>query len=165
MKKVFLALLFLGSHSSIAPASFYNQLRQDFKRRLYSCQVGLMKKDPYERFIEPYIQDAEKKLVIPQYGSKNPNAQGIQFYFGCLVAYNCAYFNYYAKPNAFREARLEYCGEELLTAIRNIQEKEKLGDVDVQVEYNKTIELFQKANIAYYKKLGLGAKAKILLFA
>jgi len=159
MKKVFLALLFLGFHVSVLPISSYNQLRRDFKNRSYTAQEGLMRKSPFMLFFESFFQDAEETLAVLQYCKKNPNtlnAQRIQFYFTYLRSYNCQYFNYYMEPTSRKW--VDFCEEKILTAIKDIREKDNL-DFDVQAEYKKTIELFQRANKNYYEKLSLRAKA------
>lgn len=139
----------------------YDQAREQFKSELFRCQQHLMKQDKYYACIEPYLQEAERTLIIPQYCKKNIKLVLLSEYFSCLVAYNVTYFNNYVRPSAYGNHQVEECANRLLQIIEKIKKEEALQDLDAQEELRKTLEIFQKANAAYYKALSFSKKSLI----
>ncbi len=147
----------------------YNETRENFKLELYYCQQGLMMKNEYYGFIEPYIQEAEKTLKVTQYCMEHSDSQASKDYLECLILYNVAWFNEYARSHSLAfvfaskarkvsKKRLEERMANLLSAIENIKEEAQFKDLDTKEELRKTIQLFQRANAKYYKKLGIKFK-------
>ena len=162
MKKVLMSLLLLSFSSFVFSRSF-DQLRQDFKQQLYQRQEGLMEQRKYEAFIEPFIKEAENKLQIPQYFSKNPNSPGIKDYFDCLLNYNVAWFHDHLTPNLSASNSLKTRGRDLYSIIEQIKNNEQLSNLDVQEEYKKTVALFLKVNKIYCKNLGFKTRSLLKL--
>jgi hypothetical protein len=141
-----------------------------FKQDLYRCQISITnKEDLYYKFIDPYLKEAEKALGIIEYMIAEKKTW--DFYAGnvispyykykeALLNYNTAYFNAYAKGK-LSSASLTFASKNLYDSIVRIKEEAGLSELNVSREFKKTTDLFQRANVAYYKWLSLGKKLKI----
>lgn len=143
----------------------YSQLREEFKVDLYNHQKTLMSRDAYMNFIEPYMQEAENVLKIPHAYLESGNPELCSAYFKCLLKYNVACFHNHVRSNAERKKFLDDRGAELVAIIGRIGGTGVVQELDVPTEFEKTSELFARANAAYYKKLGFGTKALLWWFA
>jgi len=160
MKK--LVAILLTSFSLFS--SSYQELRNNFKEHLYLRQSALLSRKKYFKFIEPYLQKAEAKLSIVRYLQSNPEFDLNEDYFNSLLDYNVIYFNNYISKDKFASSLLSY-EQAVFNNIMKIKDSTvDLSDLDVQQELQQTIQLFQKANKAYYKKLGLHMKLLAALF-
>ncbi|MCL4361242.1 hypothetical protein M1446_02700 [Candidatus Dependentiae bacterium] len=160
--KLLSIILFLSIGSSYAVS--YGKIREDFKSALYVKQQGLMKREAYYAFIEPYLQKAEKVLKIPQYYMSNSNSKLHEEYFNCLLNYNMAIFRKYTYPKAYGVVYdFKASGEKLFNIINEIKNEIQLKDLDVQKEFDMTTKLLEKTNAAYYAKLGLIKKCLFLM--
>lgn len=151
---VFIASLCIASKPDIS----YEKLRTDFKHKMFERQQGIMAEEPYMAFIELYVQEAEKKLLIPQYLMQNPSSKSCGHYFTCLLNYNVAFFHAYARTYPGAKKAVAQYEVELAQSIELIKAEGQLQDVDANNELKKTKELFERANRRFYKKLGVGVR-------
>lgn len=163
MKKQFVAkiafLSLLVFNTLLFPVSvFYKKYRFQMKDEMYRSQLGLMKEGKYKSFIEPYLQEAEVTLRCLQYCQKNNGSDVCVRYMHCLQNYNASYFINMIRNSFYTKCFFDRCNEQLRECIEAIKEEGNLEDLDIDQELKKTFLLIHKANEAYYKKLGLGAK-------
>ena len=59
-------MLVIGSAQCLAQDA-EKELKEDFKQKLYLCQVGLMGKKEYMKFVDDYLETAERKLGLSLY--------------------------------------------------------------------------------------------------
>jgi hypothetical protein len=164
MKKIVFSFLLSSLHILGAYHS-YDALKMDLKQQLYYCQATLMKDyNKYEQFIESYIQEAEESLKIIQYFMRHYNSPLTNDYFMRLRNYNGVSFRYYIKPTVAAKTELDIASEQLFKIIEEIKKDANLSHLNVQQEWQNTIDLLHKANVAYHKKLDLGVRF-LLLFA
>lgn len=163
MKKLLISMLCLIT-VSVYPVS-YNNLKSDFKEELYRRQKGLMGHKDYLKFIEGYLNEGEKILIIPQECLKLLDAQAAQDYFNALVYLNIAILYDYAHSNTHNKSMLEKHKGNVLTAIQNLKIALQLDMLNPKAELQKTVGLFTKANKAYYKKLNLVKRGLLVITA
>ncbi len=160
MKRFFFALLLTISTSLYSQS--YDAIREEFKSCLYLCQRGMMDKNRYYSFIEPFIQEAEATLVVAKYFKEHPDSALCEEYFSTLAGYNVFLFNTYAeipiRSIISQELRVEFF-KQIIEKIKN----EMGGDLNSFEEFEKTTALLYKANAAYYNKLGIHSKLAIWL--
>ena len=157
MKKILVGLLFLSS----AAFGSYDQMRNYFKQDLCVAQAGLMEREQYMAFIEPYMKEAEETLVTVKHCMENSESHECRHYFSYLKRYNVAYFNNYAMPDGFNAANLEIAEKNLAEQIELLKKAFKLKDLNTEQELSKTKDLFARANHAFYKALSTKIKAQI----
>ncbi len=163
MKKLLISLLCLIT-VSIYPVS-YNDLKSDFKEELYRRQKGMMGHKDYLKFIEEYLNEGEKTLIIPQECLKLSNAHVAQDYFKALVYLNIAILYDYVSSNTHNKGMLEKHKENVLTTIQNVKTALQLYMLDPKTELQKTLELFTRANKTYYKKLNFAKRGLLVITA
>lgn len=162
MKRTLLILsLFLSSF--VLADSNYADYKEKFKNDLYLTQYSLEKdKEKYFKFIEPFLTEAENVLKIPK-KFKNIPDKLCKDYFSCLLNYNAAFFNNYSKPSSPKKATVDFWSKEVRNTIEQIKKDvQALKNLDSKQEFKDTLKLLNKANITYYKKIGL--KSKFLIF-
>lgn len=159
MKRIILMSIFT---SIFAFGKSYVDIRNEFKLRLYHRQEGLMKQEKYLAFIEPYLQKAEKTLEIARYCMNNSDSRLSEDYFDCLLNFNVACFHDYIKSNTLTQNTVEKYSKQLLSCLVQIKNKAMLNSLDVEKEFAVTSMLFDQANRAYYKALGIHKKFLLL---
>lgn len=146
------------------PHTPYATLKRSFKEQLYGSQAGLMDYDEYMGFIEPYIQEAEKKLTIVHHLVTERNLMLCDHYFYYLLAYNVACFHNHVVQSAHTQERVDMQGSVLYAIIKKIQDSATIAGLDAGVEFVKTTELFGRANAAYYEHLSCGVRCRLWLY-
>jgi len=137
-----------------------------FKSGLYCMQQRLMNdREAYYRFIQPYIEEAQQTLKLVQYNPANEFCPLYRDYFDCLLDYNAYCFEVTAHKNPRYLQTFQKVTNELRGLIEKIKKEFNLVDVNVEEEFKKTTELFQKSNRAYYAQLGLIKKCSIKFFS
>lgn len=164
------AFSFLSMASVVCLGSSYDKVMANFKQELYQRQQ-LMEYKEYNKFIEPYIQEAEKSLMTTRYIMKNPDSQLSSDFLNCLLSYNveCFYACAVTQTSFFRtsgskkkiERQLEDSSKHLFNVIAEIA---RIENFDSQEEMNKVAKLIKKVNVAFYKKLKLGTRFQCYLF-
>ncbi len=163
MKKLVLGLFCLVTMSAY-PVS-YNELKSDFKEELYRRQKGLMGHDSYLAFIDAYLSEGEKTLIVPQECLKLSDAQVAAAYFKALVYLNIAILYEYASSNTHNINKLKEHKANVLAAIQQVKVALQLDMLNPKAELQKTVELFTKANKAYYKKLNFAKRGLLVIHA
>jgi len=161
MKYKLLLISLLCATSSIFSIN-QNYLIENFKQDLfYSQRCFNNNKAKYYKFINPYIQEAERSLDIIKYISTTkeiPTTEGtssnstIRHYMQALLNYNVCFFKVYAKSLKTSKS-LENASNKLWNSIIEIKENLNLENLDANEEFNTTIALFEKVNRAYYNWL------------
>jgi hypothetical protein len=144
-------------------ATPYEDLRNDFKHQLYLRQKGLMSEERYKRFIEVYLQEAEKTLVVPShlrgmYGYDDSFLPIMKEYFDALADYNVDHFL------SLVSIRIQKGANPYRVKLYNVIKKLKVQwqfPVDPKVEMQQIDDLLTKANQHYYKKLKFIRKAQL----
>ncbi len=140
--------------SKVQESFSYQELRNDFKHQLFARQQSLIKEyELYEAFIEPYLVEAEKTLKALQYCNKQAATWLSRKYTNFLLQYNVACFQQYAVPNKSTNETLKWAEADLMQVITEIKATGQIETLNVDQELKNTIQLFQGANKAYYKKL------------
>lgn len=155
-----LILLFLICAIQTVHAVKYDHLKSDFKQKMYQKQSSLMSNENYMAFLDPYLTEGEKTLVIPRKGLKKKDASALNPYFDLLVTINTTLFFHLVKPSNRTTQSLRKKKEALLRVINEIKAQWKL-DFDPKIELENTIALFERANKDYYSRLGFIARAKV----
>lgn len=156
----------------------YVDARGSFKKMLCDYQIGLMGRNEYYEFVEPYIQEAEKTLKVLSYCKENfesLNVDGVaDWYMSCLANYTYAFFHDYVRSRSrffafFLNASVQKKNiknhfkemtKNLLDVIERIKKQTHLKDLDTQEEFEKTTKLFQDLAKNYYDTLS--TKRKLL---
>ncbi len=159
MKKKLILLLLICATQTVHSAK-YNDLKSDFKQKMYKKQSSLMSNENYMAFLDPYLTEGEKTLAIPGKGLKKKDASALSSYFDLLVTINTTLFFHLVKPSNRTTQSLRKKKEALLRVINEIKAQWKL-DFDPKIELENTISLFERANKDYYNRLGFIARAKV----
>jgi len=131
-----------------------------FKYELYCSQVSLMgNRAAYYVFIQPYIEEAKRTLKLVQCDHADKSFRSS--YFGCLLNYNISCFNTTYVSSKGNLPIFQKVTRELRDLIEKGKKELAIDDMNVEEEFKKTTELFQRANRAYYKQLGLMKKCSI----
>lgn len=164
MKKALLFTILVCTSSAVLAHHSYQELRTIYKQALYVNQRALMADQrQYFAFIEPYLQELEETSTVVSYCKEHDgNDQLFTNYFNCLFNYNVVVFQHYIKPTSLAiDMQVTRIQNDLLSAMCAIK-KAHIPDLDVQEEINIITRLLERANKAYYQKLGI--VKKLLLF-
>ena len=123
------------------------------------------KKYGYLKCIEGYLIEGEKTLIILQECLKLSDAQVAEEYFKKLVYLNKAILYDYASSSTHNKNKLKEHKDNVRIAIKQVKVALQLDWLDPNVELQKTVELFTKANKAYYKKLNFAKRGLLIIAA
>lgn len=163
--KIYLSLLVLATAPVFAKT--YEEVREDFKETMYTCQENFgMGREEYFAFIEPKLIEAEKEIFAEQfeYVQKNPESKEAQQFLNAMLNYYMVSFNEYAcSTDRVRDAKAYYKikMQQALTAL----EKTKGSQADPSnpaMKANWGERFVDNANREYYNKLSIATKAKIV---
>lgn len=153
-KKIILCLLFAAANIfSISP---YDEIRKDFKLKLYNAQMGLINdKQVYFKIIEKFLVQAENTLEVCRYFKQRKD--DAQFFKEAIVG---QYLNnlLIATVNMFNLRNTLYIqyarswGIVLEDSVQKIKDQYKL-EFDVTDETIATFRLLNKANQEYYRNI------------
>lgn len=164
MKKYIAVMMLLISISIIGDDDSYKQLEKRFAQKLCNTQGGLMPRDEYFSFIQPYLDQAKEELHVPRYLSEQAQNNldvtiiGLA-YFNVLANCNVACFHHYVANNEETGSRLEDNKKILQTTIQALAEIRAELELDVEDEVDKTITLFSQANKEFYNRLSFLKRA------
>lgn len=159
MKQTLIILFLICITHAVYPTS-YAHLKSDFKKNMYQKQSSLMGNKAYMAFLEPYLIEGEKTLVIAREALKMADADALKPYFDLLIKINTTLFFHQAHPSNRTTQSLQKKKVLLLDIIKEIIAKWDL-DVDPEIELANTIALFERASKDFYSKLGFIARAKV----
>lgn len=167
MKKILLLSLFFSSfmcaESYDTPKTF-KYLFTGYDYKLNHKEEVLIDNNQFLRLIEPYLNEAQQKLMVFNYCNKNNNYNDLTWhYFDSLKHYNSIFFKNYIKSNSTRKKYVERCSQNLLERIKQVQKEAKLEKLNIQEEFQNTIDLFNRINIDYYNSLSKTTKFSLFL--
>ena len=173
-----LLLLSLFSLTTISQSTMledkgrYYQLIETSTMLMFKSQAPFMEEKAYFNFIAPYLLEAEKSLSVMSSFKKDgiskiEEALALS-YFELLRRVNVEAFYTFMDPKKI----YPHSYNDLYTIIAKIKlarTKTKLADnifaLHTHNEVKRTLALFKEANKAFYKKLSLGQKAYLKLYA
>jgi len=115
----------------------------------------------YYEVIDPYIQEAAVSLsVIKHLLAEKKSWHSCYDYKGALIDYNVSFFNTYIRGRNCSEP-LHQASKKLHDAIARVKEEAGLSGLNIMEELTKTMNLFKRANVEYYKCLSVLHKLKL----
>ncbi len=113
-----------------------------------------MNDQKYLKFIEPWIQKAEKELTLIAYCNKNDKSKLSRDYFDCVLQYNIALAKRHLKATSDNKLKLEESKKNLLEIITKVKASDKeLNTLNIEKEHENTCQLFLNAGKEYAKNL------------
>ncbi len=140
-------------------AKTYEEWRAKYKHDLFESQAGVLTEAEYSDFLEPYLQEAERKLNVPEYCRAHPDSDLVKEYFDCLLRYNFACFKKYIGTKDAYKARMKIAYDKLLDVMARMKTEWNLDDFDPVHDCAKVTKIIKKANEVFYGKLSIKNKA------